>query len=642
LAARARDTSGKETTSAAVNVTVSTVGDPAVTGQWSSPIALPTVAVNWIMLHTGKVLFWAGEFETAPNFGELWDPATNAITPVPNPFSNIFCSAHVALADGRLLVAGGHDQQNSILGLPTSSIFNPVTETWSELPDMAFRRWYPTLTMLGDGRAIVNSGSEFNENEFVDIPEIFDPTTNTWAQLTAAPAAFPQYPMMYLLPDGRLLETGSTEHPTDTRVLDFNTLTWSVVDPRVLDGAGGVMFRPGEIMKSGSGSLDGVNPLDPSLDVTYVLDMNATSPIWRETQPMAYPRTFHNITMLPDGTALATGGSELRSESNLNPAVLAAELWSPDTETWTTLAEMEFARLYHGSAILLPDARVAAAGGGNLSGAVDMLSVEIFSPPYLFKGPRPTVTAVSTELEYATDFIVVTPDALNIASVSLVRPGAATHGFDQDQRFVPLSFILDGGDLRVQAPADGNLAPPGYYMLFVISQDGVPSVAEFVRLPAPNEDTSPPTVVVLEPVDGAILSSKITLGADATDDVAVAGVQFLLDGAPIGAEDQAPPFAVAWNTLLVANGTYTLSAVARDTAGNQATSTGITIEIANAPSSGLVGAWTFEEGAGTTTADISGNGHDALLSGASWTTNGRYGNALLFDGINDLVTIGDC
>ena len=183
LTAIAQDLSGNQSTSGAVVVTLSSssVSDPAVVGQWSAQIVdLPTVAVNLILLHTGKLMFWAGDFATAPNFGELWDPATNAITPVPNPFSNIFCSANIGLADGRILVAGGHDVQAGFLGISEANIFDPVTETWSALPSMSFRRWYPTLTTLGDGRAVITSGSETSESIFVEIPEVYDPVANTY------------------------------------------------------------------------------------------------------------------------------------------------------------------------------------------------------------------------------------------------------------------------------------------------------------------------------------------------------------------------------------------------------------------------------------------------------------------------------
>ena len=153
---------------------------------------------------------------------------------------------------------------------------------------------------------------------------------------------------------------------------------------------------------------------------------------------------------------------------------------------------MQVPRLYHSTALLLPDGRVLSAGSGNDGPAVDQTRGQIFSPPYLFKGPRPAISTVPGVLQYASAFDVVTPDAAAINSVALIRPGAVTHAFDEDQRYLPLTFSRDTGRVIVQAPLNGNYAPPGYYMLFVIA-NGVPSVASWVRFPGPGEDTLPPT-----------------------------------------------------------------------------------------------------------------------------------------------------
>src|SRR4029077_4208579 len=149
---------------------------------------------------------------------------------------------------------------------------------------------------------------------------------------------------------------------------------------------------------------------------------------------------FHNTTLLPDGTTLVTGGGTMLDGYDVTKAVFSAELWSPATETWQTLSRAAIPRLYHSTALLLPDGRVLTAGSGNDGPAVNQTQAELFSPPYLFKGPRPTITGAPAVVQYGSTFTVVTPDAAGIISVALIRPGSVTHGFDEDQRLLSLSF----------------------------------------------------------------------------------------------------------------------------------------------------------------------------------------------------------
>src|SRR5882672_3010459 len=249
------------------------------------------------------------------------------------------------------------------------------------------------------------------------IPEVYNPQTNVWTELTAANLPLPYYPHMFVLPDGRVLASSTTEHPIVSQVLDVAARTWAVVDPVAVDGGSAAMYLPGKVLKTGM-AYHPDDPIVPSSATSYVIDMTQPSPAWRQTPSMANPRTYHTLTILPDGNVLVTGGGRTTDAIGLNNAIKAAELWSPTTETWTTMASMQTPRLYHSTALLLPDARVLVAGGGRWTGSSpdpsDQLSAEIYSPPYLFRGARPVIGSAPAQMGYGGSITIQTPDAARI------------------------------------------------------------------------------------------------------------------------------------------------------------------------------------------------------------------------------------
>ena len=307
----------------------------------------------------------------------------------------------------------------------------------------------------------------------VGRPEIFTPGPNTWASMPSADYITPSYPFLFQIPDGRIISAGAYEGAIDTRVLNLSTGTWSVLDSNVIDAGSAVMYAPGKIMKAGKWA-NADPPFVAAHANTYVLDVNQPSPQWRSTAPMAFPRAYNMLTLLPDGTTLATGGSRSTDPGNAGQGVLEAELWSPQTETWITLARMQNQRIYHGTSILLPDGRVIVAGSGRY-GSPEEFNAEIYSPPYLFKGARPAIGGVPALVAPGRPFVVNTTDT-NVTRVTMLRIGAMTHSFNSDQRFLDLPFTVEPGQLRVTAPANVYTMPPGYYMLFLINGSGVPSI----------------------------------------------------------------------------------------------------------------------------------------------------------------------
>jgi hypothetical protein len=549
-----------------INFTAVSTTAPSQIGQWSAPFDLGLVAVNMVMLHTGTVLMYSGAYATGAT-ERVWDPATGAITLVPNPFYNLFCSGHSQLADGRILVVGGYDSAN--LGAANANLFDPLSQTWSALPNMAYRRWYPTSTTLPDGRALVTSGAQSCLTCLADTPEIFDPATGRFTTVTTARLGVPYYPFMFVLPDGKVVDAGANEDPVATSTFDPAAKTWTMVDPVVRDGHSAAMYAPGKIIKSGTAADSGTP--GSAAATAFVLDMTVPSPAWRQVASMASPRAFHNTTLLPDGSVLVTGGGTMLDGYDVASSVKAAELWTPSTETWRTLAPATIPRLYHSTALLLPDGRVLTAGSGNDGPAVNQTDGEIFSPPYLFKGARPQIASAPQTAQYGSPISVQSPDAASIASISLIRPGAVTHGFDEDQRFLSLAFAASGSALSVQMPANANLAPPGYYMLFLVNTSGVPSIASFVLLTSPAADTQPPTAPLNLAGLGGIGTAALTWSASSDDSgVALYNVHRSTTSGfqPAASNRVGQTTATTFTSSGLATGAFYFVVTAQDVAGN--------------------------------------------------------------------------
>jgi hypothetical protein len=434
-------------------------------GEWSALLSAPIVQLHLHLLVNGKVLSWGRTGDP-----QIWDPATRAFTAVPAP-SWVFCAGHDFLSDGRLLVAGGHI--SDVHGLPNTNVFDPATGTWQALPPMAQGRWYPTNTTLPNGEVVTIAGTD-SAGLNVPVPEVWDGTA--WRRLTSASLELPLYPRTFVGPDGRIFYAGEAQQ---SRYLDVTgTGRWTDGPLRKFGARGygsAVMYEPGKILYAGGG--------DPPTSTAEVIDLNQPSPAWQYTGSMAFPRRQMNATLLPTGDVLVTGGTSGAGFNNPTGAVLVAEIWHPATGAWTVVASNAVVRIYHGTALLLPDGRVLYTGSGDAIGAKDERNYELYSPPYLFHGARPTITgALPARVGYGQSLQLDTPDGAGIAQVTLIRLSSVTHAFDQGARLVPLTFSPATGGLSIALPSSRAAAPPGPYMLFLVTAGGVPSEGRIMLL----------------------------------------------------------------------------------------------------------------------------------------------------------------
>jgi len=478
---------------------------PQPGGQWSSLISLPMVAVHSLLLDDGRFLLWDGWQQPEPT--ELFDPATQAVSnPIAAPDS-IFCSGTAELPDGRVMVIGGYGGLSTgEQGIVDTSIFDPATSSWTRVADMHYPRWYPDLTELADGRYVAISGNSTNATTWADTPEVYDPATNTWTVLSKVSTSQvheEEYPFSYLAPNGDVFTIGPSEDKSF--FLNVANQTWTPVGGAsgVVNGSS-VMYRPGKILYTG-GAPSVVQTTSASASAA-VIDLNAATPKWTPVAPMNRARVYHTLTMLADGTVLAVGGEQTSDQTNATNGVLEPEIWNPSTQTWTLGAPMAVARNYHSTAVLMPDGRVLVAGGGhdeNDTSDQGQYNAQIYSPPYLFNGPRPTISSAPASATYGSTISVSTPDAASIGAVNLVSLGADTHQIDMDQHFVPLSYTQASGTLSVQIPSSAAVAPPGNYMLFLVNSAGVPSVASLINIAPQPSAPAAPTAVSASPGNGS-------------------------------------------------------------------------------------------------------------------------------------------
>lgn len=479
----------------------------ATQGQWTTlGNQMPVRAMHATLLDNGKVLLVAGSGNSVDNFAagtfkaSVWDPVSNTFTTLNVP-KDMFCSGHVTLPDGRVLIQGGTKSYPTTAGgadyggLKDSYIFDPATNTFTPTNMANEGHWYPTLTELGSGDIWMAGGLKEDTTGAVNT-EYFSSKTNQWLSGTNIP--IPQtysfwglYPHMFLLADGRLFYSGghvfgnglpgsgaSIYNPNSGAIADVPGLRMK--DMR--DQAASVLLPPAQDQKvliTGGGNIDTANL---AINLTDIINLNQANPAYTPGPDMpGMGKMYDNATILPDRTLLITNGAQLNRNDSTN--VLTAAVYDPVTNAWTSVAADPVGRNYHSTAVLLPDGRVATFGSNPGDGSFEM-RISMYQPTYLFKTTRPTTSNVPTQATYGSQFTfnVGTTGTKTIKWAQLTRPTSVTHQMDSNMRLVDLPVVVQNGVATVGVTNNPNLLPPGPYMLTVTDSDGIPSVASWVMV----------------------------------------------------------------------------------------------------------------------------------------------------------------
>lgn len=448
-------------------------------GQWTEPFSLPLIAIHSAMLPSGKVLLFSAEHGVPGIHGWLLDPGSLALTNVQPPDGwNPDCAGASFLADGRLLVAGGTLSFNPLLGSKRAYLFDPFVERWIRIEDMRNGRWYPTTVTMPDGRVVVMSGRNDVDGELNPDIEVWDiDSQDNWELL--GQKTIPFYPYLHVMPNGLVFRSGPDQQ---TEVFDPATALWAPVANMLFPGryeAPSVLLPPtmDRVMVIG-----GYPGMGSPTSTAEIIDFSNPAPEWTGVTHMALARMEHSAVLLPDGQVFVVGGQS--NGGNPGNPVMIPELFDSETGAWKQVAPHQVPRMYHATAILLPDGRVLVAGGDFQP------SGEIYSPPYLFRGSRPEIQSAPPTVHYESDFNLEFASSTSSNTIALVRLSSMTHSVNMDQRYVRLAeSVPAGGPVSVPAPATASMAPPGFYMLFVIDADGVPSEASLVQVgPGPVGD----------------------------------------------------------------------------------------------------------------------------------------------------------
>ena len=468
-------------------------------GNFSDLIDWPLVAVHAGLTPDGKVLTYGldGNFGSAAarrnSKFAIWDPKQGAsesaftILDMSHPIDSAFCSGMILLPDGQMLIAGGSIQGQRNMGNDLVHLYDYRTGNITMLPegdDLVEARWYPTMTSLTDGRILFQGGRNADKSSGVFTPEIYTPGEGaSLLDGAASSTAYSNeglqwwYPRSWVAPNGQVFGiSGDDMYYLDPNGDGSITFVGEYTEENQGYRNTAVMYDRGKILQVGA---EGQNKQ------ATIIDINGETPVLSSGGTANYQRAWADSTVLPDGTVFVSGGSP---QDNIPEQIAyAAEIWDPKDNSWTVVDSAGVLRLYHSTSLLLPDATVLTAGGTTLTFDDEALTGEVYRPAYLYDesgnpAERPTLTSDSEVMDWGTSMMATVGDGQEIDRISLVSFGAVTHSFDMGQRFLELDFTQSGNMLMIETPESASIAPPGYYMMFALDKNGVPSEAHIVQI----------------------------------------------------------------------------------------------------------------------------------------------------------------
>lgn len=383
-------------------------------------------------------------------------------------------------------------------GIREAYEFDPVAEKYVTVDPMHEARWYPTLTTLDDGKVLALSGLDEIGQIVPGKDEIYDPKTRKW-KYTGIVRKFPTYPAVFLLNDGKLFYSGSNagygpaDIGRDPGIWDLATNRFQKIpglsDADEMETSATIRLPPAQdekFMVIGGG---GVGESERSSEKSRLVDLKDPDPEFRDGASLDEGTRYPSATLLPDDSVLVTGGSDdYRGRGGSN--VLQARLYDAKTDRYKRVADPAVGRNYHSGSVLLPDGRVMIFGSDSLYAdransrpGVFEQRIEIYTPPYLYRGSRPELTAGPKRLRRGDTGMFTTSRGSTITSAKLMRPSAVTHVTDTDQRSVELGLARTAGGISVTVPKNRALVPSGWYMLFVTDSKGTPSEGTWVEIP---------------------------------------------------------------------------------------------------------------------------------------------------------------